>query len=60
MIGSDTLAFAPEVPKDISLDVFAKEERALEPPSEGKKPVSKWRGESMYPKLLQGRGYTRF
>ncbi|KAF8310540.1 hypothetical protein DL93DRAFT_1584990 [Clavulina sp. PMI_390] len=55
MLGTDTLAFAPEVPKDVTIDVFEKEERELSVVTveDVAKPVGKWRGQSMYPKLLQ-------
>ena len=56
MLGSDTLAFASEIPEGIKAGVLPIEEQVSENqdvtvPAKSK---GKWRGESMYPKLLQG------
>lgn len=60
MLGPDTLAFAPEIPKDLAAEAGGDEDDTSVPTVAGKKPVSKWRGESMYPKLLQGNCSTYF
>jgi hypothetical protein len=55
-MGSDTLAFASEIPEGLNDDDLAKGERDSQPRDVTVLPKSKgkWRGESMYPKLLQG------
>jgi hypothetical protein len=56
MLGSDTLAFASEIPEGIKDGVLPIEEQVSKPqdPTVPAKSKGKWRGESMYPKLLQG------
>lgn len=56
MLGSDTLAFASEIPEELKDDDLAQGERDSQPRDVTALPKSKgkWRGESMYPKLLQG------
>jgi len=56
MLGSDTLAFASEIPEGFKDGDLAQGERDSQPRDVTVLPKSKakWRGESMYPKLLQG------